>query len=129
VRNINPSVKFVISSIIPRKNDKLINIVICQANKALKKVCSEDGQHFQDNDSDFLVNNQPIPSMYYDHIHLNRAGTYAFGTQLKHSISSVFNTSRRSSSQTRSGFEGTFSTMEANREELSPTLQLTESQP
>ena len=33
--------------------------------------------------------------MYYDHIHLNRAGTYAFGTQLKHSISSVFNTSRK----------------------------------
>ena len=63
-----------------RNNDKLINTcsVICQANKALKKVCSEDGHHFQDNDSDFLVNNQPIPSMYYDHIHLNRAGTYAF---------------------------------------------------
>ena len=59
-----------------RNNDKLINTcsVICQANKALKKVCSEDGHHFQDNDSDFLVNNQPIPSMYYDHIHLNRAG-------------------------------------------------------
>ena len=59
-----------------RNNDKLINTcsVICQANKALKKVCSEDGHHFQDNDSDFLVNNQPILSMYYDHIHLNRAG-------------------------------------------------------
>jgi len=66
VRNINPSVKFVISSIIPRKNDKLINSVICQANKALKKVCSEKGHHFQDNDSDFLVKNQPIPSMYWD---------------------------------------------------------------
>ena len=59
VRNINPSVKFVISSIIPRKNYKLIKSVICQANKALKKVCSEDSHHFQDNDSDFLVNNQP----------------------------------------------------------------------
>ena len=90
MRNINQSVKFVVSSIIPTSNS-----VIYQANKALKKVCSEDGHHFQDNDSDFLVNNHPIPSMYYDHIHINRDGTYAFGTQLKHSISSVSNTSRR----------------------------------
>ena len=30
-----------------------------QANKALKKVCSEDGHRFQDNGSDFLVNPQP----------------------------------------------------------------------
>ena len=54
VRNINPSVTFVISSIIPRKNDILINSVICQANKALKKVCSEDGHNFQDNKLIFL---------------------------------------------------------------------------
>ena len=39
--------------------NKLINSVICQANNVLKKVCSEDGHHFQNNDNDFLVNNQP----------------------------------------------------------------------
>ena len=54
MRNINLSVKFVISSISPRKNDKLINSGICQANNALKKVCSEDGHHFQDNKLIFL---------------------------------------------------------------------------
>ena len=65
--------------------------------KNLLNVSKPNGHHFQDNDIDFLVNNQPIPSMYYDHIHLNRAGTYAFGTQLKHYISSVFNRSRKAS--------------------------------
>ena len=68
--------------------------------------------------------------MYYDHIHLNRVGTYTFGTTLKHYISSVFNTSRRASTvQQGSDSRANFSTREANREESSPTLQLPESQP
>ena len=68
--------------------------------------------------------------MYYDHIHLNRVGTYTFGTQLKHYISSVFNTSRRASTvQKGSDSRANFSTREANREESIPTLHLPESQP
>lgn len=89
VKQTNPSAKFIISGIIPRKNDKLINGVINTTNRSLQKMCQEEGLFFQNNDQDFIKDNQPTTSLFYDHIHLNHDGARVFGSRLKFSIRAV----------------------------------------
>ena len=41
IRNVNPEAKILISSLIPRRNDRLSNTAIHKTNILLKTVCTE----------------------------------------------------------------------------------------
>ena len=45
VKTIHSKCKIIISSILPRRNDKLVNTIISEANVRFRNMCEEDGNH------------------------------------------------------------------------------------
>ncbi|MEW8547324.1 MAG: hypothetical protein AB2693_27770 [Candidatus Thiodiazotropha sp.] len=46
INNINHRAKIIVSSVLPRRNDKLVNRVITATNKSLRQACEEKGYYF-----------------------------------------------------------------------------------
>ena len=93
ISNINRDTKIIVSSILPRKNDKLVNQAIMSTNHSLKEVCEEKGYHFLDNSPKFMINGTPDSSLYRDSIHLNPRGGKVLGTNIRQKLNSVLNLS------------------------------------
>ena len=86
VHNVNPEAMIVISSILPRRNDRLTNTVISQTNQALMEVCKEQDYKFIDNDKVFLNDGRPDVSLYRDPRHLNKKGGKVFGQNIQETL-------------------------------------------
>ena len=54
VRNVNPDTRILISSILPRRNDRIVNNTINEKNRAIKNPCQQHNYVYIDNDSNFL---------------------------------------------------------------------------
>lgn len=74
IKHINSGCQIIISSILPRKNDKLANQLITQTNQSLKQLCESKSYHFLDNTEKFPKNGAPDTIVYKDNIHLNTKG-------------------------------------------------------
>lgn len=91
IKNINTGAKIIISSILPRKNDRLVNNIISDTNQSLKQICEDKGYYFLDNTPKFIENGAPISILYSDNIHLNPKGGKILGENMRQKINSVLN--------------------------------------
>ena len=91
IHNINKDVKIIVSSILPRRNDKLLNRVIGKTNQSLKNACEEKGYYFLDNTESFMKDNQPNSALYKDNLHLNPKGGRTLGENIRQKIQLVLN--------------------------------------
>lgn len=91
VKQTNPNIHVVISSILPRKRDKLVNNAIDNTNRELKDMCNGDDIHFLDNTPQFKPTGEPDNSLYRNDIHLNARGGFTLGENIKKKLSVIFN--------------------------------------
>lgn len=96
VKQINPECQIVISSILPRKNDKLANQLIKQTNESLKQLCDSKPYILMDNYEKLLANAVPNVTLYKDSIHLNAKGGKIFGEAISQTLRKVFNLAQHS---------------------------------
>ena len=90
IRNVNRGAKVIISSILPRTNDRLVNKQIQATNAALEELCRETGLCFMNHTDVFMKENKTDESLYKDHIHLNAKGGRALGTSIRHKLNDMF---------------------------------------
>lgn len=83
VRNVNPDTKIFISSILPRRNDRLVSNTISETNRAINNACQQHNYVHIDNDSNILNNGRPDIIMYKDTVNLNKKGGKFFGGNIK----------------------------------------------
>lgn len=95
IRNVNPEVKILISSILPRRNDRLINNAISEANHSIKDVCQEQNYVYIDHDQKFFNNGKPDVTLYKDGVNLNRKGGKFLGQNIKETLSSTLHSRPR----------------------------------
>ena len=88
IRNVNPEAKILISSLIPRINDRLTNTAIHETNILLKTVCTEHNYVFVDNSKNFLKDGKPDVSLYKDTVNLNKKGGKFLGQNIRDSLNS-----------------------------------------
>ena len=89
IKTMNPKSKIIVSSIIPRRDDKVVNIIIGKTNKSLQSMCKEKGFYFLNNDSAFIQDNVPCRILYRDNIHLNAKGGKVLGEHMRKTLNSV----------------------------------------
>lgn len=89
IQTINPETAIVISSILPRKSEKVVNNIIDRTNRAIETMCNKKGYHFLNNDKVMMKNGRPDFSLYQDNIHLNKAGGKVLGTYMRHSLEKI----------------------------------------
>ena len=89
INNVNPKAKVIISSILPRKQDRLVNKAIQDTNKAVENWCQSEGYTFLDNSFNFSNNTSPDSSLYKDNIHLNSRGGNVLGTAISKQLELV----------------------------------------
>jgi hypothetical protein len=89
IRSVNSKIKVVVSSIIPSRNDRMVNGVISRVNRSLQTMCEVKGYHFIDNDENFLQHSVPDRSLYRDNIHLNTKGGKVLGVSLRNALNNV----------------------------------------
>ena len=90
IQQINQRCHIIISSILPRKNDKLANKVIEQTNQSLKEFCDASSLVFLDNSVSFNSHEENAHSLYKDNIHLNAKGGKALGEAMCEKIRNIF---------------------------------------
>ena len=93
ISNINRDTDIIVSSILPRRNDKLVNQAIMSTNHTLKEVCEEKDHHFLDNNPKFTINGIPDSSLYRDSVHFNPKEGKVLGTKIRQKLNSVLNLS------------------------------------
>lgn len=86
ILNVNPEARIIISSILPRRNDRTTNRVISETNQALKDVCQEQEYVFIDNDKVFLKDGRPDVSLYRDPLNLNKKGGKFLGQNMQETL-------------------------------------------
>ena len=91
IHNINKDAKIIVSSILPRRNDQLVNGVIGKTNHSLRNACEENGYYFLDNTESFMKDNKPNSALYKDNFHLNPKGGRTLGENIKQKIQLVLN--------------------------------------
>ena len=64
VKHINYDCPIIISSVLPRKNDRLANQVIAETNRSLKQLCESESYIFLENTENFLSDGAPDASLY-----------------------------------------------------------------
>ena len=107
IRNVNPEVKILVSSILPRRNDRLVNNAINEANRSIKEACKEQNYVFIDHDSKFLISGKPDVTLYKDGINLNKKGGKFLGQHVKETLNTIFNShSRMEGESVHSRMEG-----------------------
>ncbi|MEW8545304.1 MAG: GDSL-type esterase/lipase family protein, partial [Candidatus Thiodiazotropha sp.] len=89
VKCINSKCQVVISSILPRKTDKLANQLLKQVNLSLKQLCESQSYHFLNTAENFLKDGSPDISVYKDNIHLNSKGGKIFGESICHKLYNI----------------------------------------
>ena len=89
IRNINPECQIIISSILPRRNDKLANQIIRQTNQSLRQFCEKKSYHFLDQTDVFLSNGLPDSTLYQDNLYLNAKGGKVLGESIRAKLNSV----------------------------------------
>jgi len=89
IQSVNSKVKIIISSIIPRCDDKVVNDIIKKTNSSLHSLCEEKGHFFLNNDDGFLRQNVPNRFLYRDNIHLNTKGGRVLGMSMRAAIDRV----------------------------------------
>jgi hypothetical protein len=80
-----PQTKIILSSILPKKRDKLSFERSSDVNETLYDICQENGYTFIDNTNDFITDK----SLYLDEVHLNPKGGAALGKNFNQAISRV----------------------------------------
>lgn len=96
IKNINSGAKIIISSILPRRNDRLANNVITATNQSLRQACEEKGYHFLDNTSRFMKNSVPDSTLFRDNIHLNPKGGKLLGESVRQKLNTILGLSDNS---------------------------------
>lgn len=91
IKNVNEDAKIIISSIIPRRNDRLVNRAIDDTNKSLEKLCIEEECSFLDHSVQFTRDGHINQSLYRDNIHLNARGGRQLGTAIRDKLNEVLN--------------------------------------
>ena len=86
IKHINPDCKVIVSSVMPRKNDRLANQLINQTNRTLKGLCESNSYDFMDITGKVLKDNEPVTDLYRDNIHLNTKGGKIFGEMINSTI-------------------------------------------
>lgn len=81
--------KVVISSILPRKTERVIVNIINTTNGLLSDMCTKTGCYFLDNDKTMFKNGRPDFSLFHDNVHLNLEGGKIFGTSLRNTMESL----------------------------------------
>ena len=89
VRNINSGGKVIVSSVLPHRNDKLVNKVIDQTNLALRKICDEKSCHYLDNYPLFCKNGMPDAAFYKDNMNLNAKGGKVLDESIRQKLNSI----------------------------------------
>ena len=89
IRNDSSQTKVLISSIIPRRNDRLVNSAISEANCSIKNMCQEQGFTFIDNDKVFYKDTKPDISLYKDGINLNKKGGKFLGQNIQEALHTI----------------------------------------
>ena len=78
IGKLNPDAKILISSIIPRRNDSLVNSVISETNRSIKHACQQHS--FIDNDENFCKDTNKIQKLSSfksnENIHKREDGSY-----------------------------------------------------
>lgn len=92
VRNVNPNTRIFILSILPMRNDRLVNNTINETNRAIKKACQQQIFVYIDNDSNFLKNGKPDITMYKDAVNLNKTGGNFLGSNIREPLKSHLHT-------------------------------------
>ena len=118
VRNINSGGKIIVSSVLPRRNDKLANKVIDQTNLALRKICEDKSCHYLDNYPLFCKNGMPDTTFYKDNMNLNAKGGKVLSVSIRQKTELSFICARKSNWSTCIKQNRTeFSEREVTREE------------
>ena len=86
IKHINQECKIIVSSVLPRKNDRLANQLIKATNQSLKQLCDTNSYCFMDITGKVLKDNVPDTSLYRDSIHLNAKGGKLFGETISCAI-------------------------------------------
>ena len=89
IQSANKHLKIIVSSIIPRKNDKQVNDMIQKTNNSLQMMCQEKGYYFLNNYQMFVQRGSIDTSLYRDNIHLNPKGGKALGTSMRVALNKV----------------------------------------
>ena len=95
VQSINSNIKIVVSSVIPRKNDRLMNDMTHRVNLSLINLCNRRGLYFLNNDNGLVTNRTPNGWMYRDDIHLNTKGGKVLGENMRRALNIVLGISPR----------------------------------
>ena len=89
IRKVNPEVKILVSSTIPRRNDRLVNSAIASANQSIKNACQVHNLVYIDNDKNFYKDRKPDVSLYKDAVSLNKKGGKFLGQNIKTALQTV----------------------------------------
>jgi len=89
IKSANSDVKIIVSSVLPRKNDRLVNDMIEKTNTSLQTMCEESGHFFLNNSNTFIHQGLVDASLYRDNIHLNAKGGKTLGTSLRSALNNV----------------------------------------
>ena len=98
LKSVNSNVKILVSSLIPRRNDRLVNNHIRETNAALDSMCKREGYLFINNDTRFVCQGAPDTSLYRDNIHLNAKGGKAIGETMRSALDKVLGISTHTKS-------------------------------
>ena len=89
IESANSNVRIVVSSVLPRQKDRLVNDMIRKTNTSLKTMCQEKGHYFLDNTAKFIHQGSVDSSLYRDNIHLNAKGGKTLGTSMREALNKV----------------------------------------
>ena len=96
IKKEHPECKILISSILPRRNDRLVNNSSQETNRLLQEMCQSHDFHFIDNNKNFLNSGKPNFSLFKDGSNLNRKGAKLLSQNIKEKICSVLGIQSRS---------------------------------
>lgn len=77
IQQVNSSAKLVVSSILPKKYDRLSLKVIKEVNSSLREYCDQKKHIFMDNTPVFMPEETVDKSLYRDEVHLNIKAAFA----------------------------------------------------
>lgn len=91
VKSLNPKVKIVLSSVLPRKSEKVVNNIISNVNSEIKSLCEKSNYTFLDNNPFLIQDGRVDFKLFFDHVHLNTPGGKLFGTNIRKCLESLLN--------------------------------------
>lgn len=71
MKNANDKCKILISSVLPQRNDRIMNNAIRDTYAAMKEICEECNYTFINNDNNFIKDSKPDFTMKKNTVNLN----------------------------------------------------------